>query len=324
MAETEQVHGLLALLELKGVGPAAVKKNMDRIRASLTAPDAFYALSTVISDKGNEGDWQSALAKADEHVKRCGAVGITMISILDPRYPSSLIELGTPPPVLFCRGNVALLSSPTLGVIGTRKSNQFGETVAGRIGRHFADNGFSLCNGLADGIDICSVTHDDDTFLPRVVGVMACGLDLLESPLSSKRTRERAQKLLDAGGLLVSELPPGAEEDQNTVIASCRVQAGLSDVLLLVQSSSDGGSRFTVGHFCKLARMLAFVVPPDAQSNDSAFEANRQLARGEAGVAEFVGLKTAKTVKASLLPIRSRGDYDSVMRELREPKASLV
>jgi len=323
MAETEQVRGLLALLELKGVGPGAVKKNMDRIRASLTAQDVFQALSSVISDKGNEGDWQSALTKADERVKRCGAVGITMISILDPRYPSSLIALGTPPPVLFCRGNLSLLSSPTLGVIGTRKSTQFGETVAGRIGRHFADNGIALCNGLADGIDICSVTPGD-TFLPRVTGVMACGLDLLESPISSKRTRERAQKLLDVGGLLVSELPPGAEEDQNTVIASCRVQAGLSDVLLLVQSSSDGGSRFTVGHFCKLARMLAFVVPPEAQSNDSAFEANRQLARCEAGLAEFVGLKTAKTVKARLLPIRSRGDYDSVMRELREPKASLV
>jgi DNA processing protein len=323
MAETDQVRGLLALLQLKGVGPGAVKKNMDRIQASLTAPDVFQALSSVVSDKGNEGDWQSALAKADEHVKRCSAVGITMISILDPRYPSSLIELGTAPPVLFCRGNVSLLSGPTLGVIGTRKSNQFGETVARRIGRHFADNGVALCNGLADGIDICSVTQDD-TFLPRVLGVMACGLDLLESPISSKRTRERAQKLLDAGGLLVSELPPSAEEDQNTVIASCRVQAGLSDVLLLVQSSSDGGSRFTVGHFCKFARTLAFIAPPEAQSNDAAFEANRQLARGEAGLAEFAGLKTAKTVKASLLAIRSRGDYDSVMRELREPKASLV
>lgn len=323
MAETEQVRGLLALLELKGVGPGAVKKNMDEIRAALTAPNVFQELSSLITDQANESDWQSALAKADEHVKRCGAVGITMISIFDPRYPSPLTELSTPPPVLFCRGNLSLLSSSTLGVIGTRNSSQFGETVAGRIGRHFADNGVSLCNGLADGIDISSVAPDG-TFLQGVIGVMACGLDLLESNLSSKRTRERAQKLVDADGLLVSELPPGADEDQNTVIASCRVQAGLSAALLLVQSSSEGGSRFTVGHFCKLARRLAFIVPPEAQSNDPAFDANRQLSRGEEGLAEFVGLKTVKTVKAHLLPIRSRGDYDSVMRELREPKASLI
>jgi DNA processing protein len=323
MADTEQVRSLLALLEFKGVGPGTVKKNLDQIRASLTAPDVFASLLSLIGEKANEGDWQSALGTADQHRERCGAVGITMISILDTRYPSSLIELSTPPPVLFCRGNLSLLSSPTLGMIGTRKSNQFGETVAGRIGRHFVDNGVTLCNGLADGIDICSVTPGG-TFLPRVIGVMACGLDLLESNLSSKRTRERAQKLLDADGLLVSELPPGADEDQNTVIASCRVQAGLSDVLLLVQSSSDGGSRFTVGNFCKLARRLAFIVPPEAQSNDSAFEANRQLSRGEEGLAEFVGLKTAKSVKASLLPIRSRSDYDSVMREFREPMAPSV
>lgn len=323
MTETEQVRHLLALLELKGIGPGAVKKNIGQIRASLIAPDFFEALSSVIGDKASEGDWQLALGKADHHLERCDAVGITMISMLDPRYPSSLMDLGTPPPVLFCRGNLSLLSSPILGVIGTRKSSPFGETVAGRIGRHFAESGVSLCNGLADGIDICCVTHDD-AFLPRVVGVMACGLDLLEVNISSKRTRERASKLLDTDGLLVSEMPPGIEEDQNTVIASCRLQAGLSTVLLLVQSSSDGGSRFTVGHFCKFSRKLAFVVPPEAQNNDPAFEANRQLSRGEVGLAEFVGLKTAKTLKTSLLPIRSRDDYDSIAREFGELSSSLI
>lgn len=323
MANTEQVRGLLTLLELKGVGPGTVKKNMGQIRTSLAASDLFGALSSVTGDKVNEADWQSALGKADQHLERCDAVGITMVSMLDPRYPSSLMDLGTPPPVLFCRGNLSRLSSSILGVIGTRKSNPYGETVAGRIGRHFADRGVSLCNGLADGIDICAVTHED-AFLPRVVGVMACGLDLLEANISSKRTTERASKLLDADGLLVSEMPPSTQEDQNTVIASCRLQAGLSAVLLLVQSSTNGGSRFTVGHFSKLPRILAFVVPPKGQGNDSAFEANRQLSRGDVGLAEFVGLKTAKTVKASLLPVRSRGDYDVVSRELGQPKSSLI
>ncbi len=323
MADTELTRHLLALLELKGVGPSAVKKNIGRIQSSLTATDVFEAVAAIIGDKANKDDWQSALTKSDQHLYRCGQVGIDAISIVDPRYPPSLLELSTPPPVLFCRGNLSLLSRPMLGVIGTRKSNQFGETVAGRIGRHFSDSGIPLCNGLADGIDICSVTLDD-AFLAGVIGVMACGLDLLEDNLSSKRTMERAGKLLGAYGLLVSELPPGTEEDQNTVIASCRLQAGLSHVLLLVQSSRDGGSRFTVGHFCKLARKLAFVSPPEAQTAETQFEANCLLLQGEAGLAEFAGLKTAKTVKASMLPIRTRSDYDTVLAEFHGSRPSLL
>jgi DNA processing protein len=210
-----------------------------------------------------------------------------------------------------------------LGVIGTRKSTEFGETVAARIGRHFSERNIALCNGLADGIDICSVTRED-SLLAQVIGVMACGLDLLEANLSSTRIKDRASKLLKADGLLVSELPPGAKEDQNTVIASCRLQAGLSHVLLLVQSTRDGGSRFTVGHFCKLPRALAFVVPPDAQIAEPAFGANCLLSRGKDGLAEFVGLKTPKTLRADLLPIRSRTDYDDVLRHFDGPSVALL
>ena len=212
-------------------------------------------------------------------------------------YPDSLLEPGTPPPaVLFCRGDLSLLTSSALGVIGTRKYNPFGEIVANRVGRYFSEKNIHLCNGLADGVDICSVTHDG-TFLPGVIGVMACGLDLLERNLTSRNTAEQIGKLLEAGGILVSEFASGVIESQKSVIASCRLQAGLSQVLLLIQSDSDGGSQFAVGHFSKLSRKLAFIVSPETQLSDPAFGANLLLLKGKDGLAEFVGLKTSKTLK---------------------------
>lgn len=273
--------------------------------------------------EGYQSVWKAALSKAEQYLARCAEVGIVAVAFGDLKYPSSLMELGTPPAVLFCRGDLSLLARPMLGVIGTRKANPFGETVAGRVGRHFSERNVHLCNGLADGIDICSVT-DDGAFLRGVVGVMACGLDLLESKLTSKRVAERAGKLLEAGGLLISEFPPGAVEDQNSVIASCRLQAGLAQVLLLVQSSIDGGSRFTAGHFAKLPRKLAFIVPPEAQSTEAAFGANQMLLKGRDGLAQFVGLKTSKTLKADLIPMRSRDDYDDILRILLSDIAYLV
>lgn len=311
MEETELVRSLLALLEIKGVGPGAIKKNFARIQAAQSATEVFDAMRPVIGEVQEAGR-EAAISKAEQYLLRCAEIGMIAVALGDPRYPYPLMDLGTPPAVLFCRGDLSLLASPMLGVIGTRKANPFGETVAGRVGRHFSDRNVHLCNGLADGIDICSVTHDG-TFLPGVIGVMACGLDILECNLSSRKIAERAGKLLEAGGLLVSEFPPGAAEDQNSVIASCRLQAGLSQVLLLVQSSSDGGSRFTAGHFAKLPRKLAFIVPPEAQSSEEAFGANLMLLKGKDGLAEFVGLKTSKTLKADLLPMRSKDDYGNVL-----------
>ncbi|MCV6824876.1 MULTISPECIES: DNA-protecting protein DprA [Halocynthiibacter] len=314
MNQVELSRCFLALLELKGVGPGAIKKNYSRIQACRSADEVFDTMSSAIGEV-DASSWKAALFKAEQHLARSVDVGIEAVALGTSRYPASLMELGTPPAVLFCRGNLSLLDTPMLGVIGTRKANPFGETVAGRVGRHFSGKDVHLCNGLADGIDICSVTHDG-AFLPGVIGVMACGLDILERNLTSKKIAERARKLLEAGGVLVSEFVPGAVEDQNSVIASCRLQAGLSQVLLLVQSSSDGGSRFTAGHFAKLPRKLAFIVPPEAQSSDAAFGANLLLLKGKEGLAEFVGLKTLKTLKADLLPMRSKNDYDGVMHSL--------
>jgi hypothetical protein len=127
----------------------------------------------------------------------------------------------------------------------------------------------------------------------------------------------------EVGGLLVSELPPGTKEDQNTVITSCRLQAGLSRVLLLVQSSPDGGSKFAVEHFCKLPRKLAFIVPPETEAQDAAFGANGMMASRE-GLAEFARLKTTKSINANLLPLNSRGDFAAVLNEFESSKAQLL
>lgn len=322
MQETDLARSLLALLEIKGVGPGVIKKNFSRIRASQSVAEVFDAMSSAIGNVDESG-WKAALSKAEQYLARCVKAGIVAVPLGAARYPASLMELGTPPAVLFCRGDLSLLASPMLGVIGTRKANPFGETVASRVGRHFSEKNVHLCNGLADGIDICSVTHDG-AFLPGVIGVMACGLDILECNLTSKKIAERARRLLEAGGLLVSELVPGAAEDQNSVIASCRLQAGLSQVLLLVQSSSDGGSRFAAGHFAKLPRKLAFIVPPEAQLSDAAFGANLLLLKGKDGLAEFVGLKTSKTLKAEIFPLRSKDEYDDVLRDFRRGSSALL
>lgn len=319
MTCTEATTCLLALLALPGLGPAKVRKIalVGRPLCSEAPPNNLSADPEI---------WREAVGHARQVVARCEQAGIAAISIVDPRYPKLLLDLSNAPPVLFCRGDLSLLARRTVGVIGTRTSDVWGEAVAGRVGVHLADQGVVVCNGLANGIDAHAVgwSETGNVLRPGAIGVMAAGLDLIETRLCPSQVRARASALLAAGGLLVSEYPPQVREVPHTTIAACRIQAGLSAVLLLVQSARDGGSRFAVRAFASLPRRLAYVVPPEDRADAPPFQANLLLDRGLEGVCEFAGMKKSSAIRASLVPIRSRDDYDALWLDPDEGKHRLL
>ncbi|WP_172330335.1 DNA-processing protein DprA [Mangrovicoccus sp. HB161399] len=321
MSKDDTLRIVLALSSLRGIGPATMKKSLGKIRAAMSEPDIFQALAPVIGKKAGEAEWVAGLGEADRVMARCEEVGIVALSMLDPAYPARLLEMRKPPAVLYCRGRAELLERPTLGVIGTRKPTRIGEVAAARIGAHFSSHGVSICNGLADGIDICSMKPEGE-IVPGAVAVMAAGLDLIEEKLAPERIVTRATRVLEAGGLLVTDAAPGAREDQYAVIASCGLQAGLSHALLLVQSPVDGGSRFTVAEACDQPRVIAYLVPPTAEASDPVFGANALLATGPDGLQKFAQVKSAKG--PTLVPINSRADYASILRLLEPSATSLV
>jgi len=67
--------------------------------------------------------------------------------------------------------------------------------------------------------------------------------------------RENAEQVLQNNGLLISEEQYiDKKADKFSIIKSCRIQAGIPQGLLLIQSSMDGGSRFAAKAFCRLRR----------------------------------------------------------------------
>ena len=67
-SETERY--LLALLGPRGIGPRAVKKNLGRIQASLSASDVFRSLAPVTGRKADEASRTAALTQADKALYR--------------------------------------------------------------------------------------------------------------------------------------------------------------------------------------------------------------------------------------------------------------
>ena len=121
--------------------------------------------------------------------------------------------------------------------------------------------------------------------------------------------------------MLLSEVEPDQKEDQYSGSKSSRIQAGISSVLILIQSSIDGGSKYTIKSFSKLNRTIGYIsfTGNYEYDSDSSFSANRMFNKlGLDGVAKMCNLKNSNSLSIKkLVPIHSVTDYGAIIEELK-------
>ena len=144
-----------------------------------------------------------------------------------------------------------------------------------------------------------------------MTGVLSGGLNFEKT--SSKITKELAKKVLDNNGLLVSENPPNKHEDQFSGSKASRIQAGLSKGLILIQSSRNGGSKYTIKAFSDLDRVFGVINFKGNKSFDTEelFSGNRLLvSKGVDGIAEMCDINKANNIKVEkIISLGSKEDY---------------
>jgi len=302
--------GIIALSLLKGIGPAFVKKAINA--NSFNTSNYFDELKeiTVANNKlfENEILFQS-IEKAKDIIAKCHTEGITIIHLLSEKYPVLLKEIKDPPPVIYCIGNLELLNNKTICIIGTREPNENGIIISERIGSFYSNSRWNICNGLAEGIDNFSIKSNNQLH-KNVIGIMAGGLNFKTAKTLLKKTAINAEEVLNRGGLLISENPPDIKEDTFTVVKSCRIQAGISNGLILIQSTIDGGSRFTTKSFCETQRPIAIVNPFQTDIELPTYSANKEIIlNGNKGLTKFTELKEDKILTTKIFIIKSKDDY---------------
>jgi DNA processing protein len=70
------------------------------------------------------------------------------------RVPARLKEIYDPPPLLYVKGNVELLSRHIISIVGARRPTPYGNQMAERLARDLAARGLVVASGLARGIDV--------------------------------------------------------------------------------------------------------------------------------------------------------------------------
>lgn len=307
---------LLALSKISGIADAFIKKNVSVFNSNNT--DEIINYLVKINDKITKELVSEHLEWADRVIQRCQDLDIHILPIYHTEYPSKLRELSNPPAVLYLRGNMSLLNKDIISLIGTRKSTTLANSIANKVGAYFSINN-ALCNGLVDGIDRHSVENGDTVFR-NTIGILSGGLNFRHT--SSRITCELAEKVLKEDGLLISEVEPDKKEDQFSGSKASRIQAGLSSVLILIQSSIDGGSKYTIKAFSKLNRIVGYISFTGNKEYDSDinFSANRTFdMQGLEGVVKMCDVKKSTSICIKkLIPIHSLQDYDIIINELKK------
>ena len=241
--------------------------------------------------------WRGATGLDEVMAQRCAEHGISVVCTRDENYPQVLTDDIDPPPVLFHRGNLASLRLRRVGVIGTRTASLSGCNFARALGRDLALNGVSVVSGLARGIDVHAHRGVAGAGTGTAVAVVACGLDVVYPPEHGLDWDEVAEN-----GLLLSEAPPGTRPETHRFPLRNRVLAALSEVLVVVESRTRGGSMITVREAMK--RGVTVMAVPGSPHSPVSDGTNALLKDGCEPVTDVddvivaLGLNTASTHRA--------------------------
>lgn len=165
---------------------------------------------------------------------------IRFLTIDDDAYPERLAQLPDAPVFLYAIGDLAVLRQPCIALVGTREMTQYGLRVTQRFVEPLVRAGMTTVSGLALGID-GEVAKETLRCEGKTVAVFGHGFRMI-SPASHAQL---AKRVLDAGGLLLTEFPLDYQPEQHTFPARNRIIAGLSMATIVLEAPERSGALYT-------------------------------------------------------------------------------
>lgn len=180
---------------------------------------------------------QLDLARVEQAVRRWQAQGVRALTLDDPAYPDRLRALPDAPPTLFVRGEWRADDARAVALVGTRSPTAEARKVAQNLSSLLVERGYTIISGLALGID--AAAHLGALALPQgyTLGVLGCGVLNIYPPAH----QPLANAIMRRGALL-AEVNPDAGPSSAALVARNRIISGLSDALIVVETTAEGGA----------------------------------------------------------------------------------
>jgi len=225
----------LRLIRTENVGPVTFRSLLRRFGS---ARAAIEALPGWARHGGRSAPLRvGTVAQAEQELSAADRIGARLLSADDEDYPEALAAIDDAPPLLYMRGDVALLRRKAVAIVGARNASANGRRLAEDIARDLGAAGFVVVSGLASGIDHAAHRGSLES---GTVAVVAGGIDIAYPP-----DNEELQRAIALRGVIVAEMPPGTVPQAKHFPRRNRLISGLSLGVLVVEAALQSGSLIT-------------------------------------------------------------------------------
>ena len=252
LVHTPGIGAVTGQLLLRRLGPpeAILQASYATVRALVRSDETARTL--LADDPVREQDIQAALAWLhagdDRHI----------LALDDPRYPAALLDLPDAPLLVYARGSLAALQPAAVAIVGSRRASHEGLRNAQALAEALARRGIIVTSGLAEGIDAAAhqgALEGASAGQASTIAVTGAGIDRIypahHLPL--------ARRMLEQGGLVLSEQPLGSAPVRANFPRRNRMIAALSRGTLVVEAALRSGSLITARQAAELGREVMAV-----------------------------------------------------------------
>ncbi len=249
LSDRERVDWL-RLIRTRNVGPATFASLITQFG---TATRAIEALPDLARRGGGRGAISIAgKAEAEAELAAAARLGARYIASCEPDFPPALAASDAPPPLLCVKGAVHLLQRPTIAIVGARNASAAGIRIARELAHALGGHELLIASGLARGID--TAAHNG-ALESGTAAVLAGGIDVIYPPQN-----EELHNRIGEIGVLVCELPPGAQPQARHFPQRNRIISGISLGVIVIEAAHQSGSLITARYAGEQGREV-FVVP---------------------------------------------------------------
>ena len=255
------------LASVEGLGPVkkfALLNKFETAKRIYNATEKEILKVDGMSDKIVQNMQKAKDAKLlEKYEKYILKNDIKIINISDDNYPAKLKNIYAPPITIFAKGDISLLNSKSIAIVGSREPSKYGIYVAEKFSKELSKEGITIVSGLARGIDTFAHVGALSSF-GKTIAVLGSGIDVVYPKENAKYYREISEK-----GLIISEYIVGTAPESKNFPQRNRIISGLSDGVLVVEARKNSGTMITTDFALEQGKEL-YVIPGNITSNLSA------------------------------------------------------
>ena len=189
---------------------------------------------------------------------------VDFISIENPLYPEQLKNIDIPPIVLYYKGDLSLLKTNIIAIVGTRMYDNYGYVVTQKFVKELSNSGVTILSTLSEGLDTichnCALENKGKT-----IAVISGGINKIYPSLNTELAKQIANK-----GLVIGEWRPNVETMNFMFQMRARLVAGLSNGVLVTEAGMRSGVKY-ITDYAEMYNRTIYAIPGNVTSYKSSY-----------------------------------------------------